>query len=279
MFDNDEFKNSFGDDFGSAPHNDRDRLEINSDGVSKGELKDSKRIEKEAEWEQNNKRGLFGRRRNPQGGRFSGRGRERSLLGVIISLVLIVGTVIYIPIAYKEGSLIKPLRSLFATPEQNKNAFYNSVFKVKDDVSKTAMTDSEKEANAIDPFYEKNLIYEEDYIREQVDPEYMVFLSTGVEKTDKPFIKWIKDYESAKGSKFNNFKVYRYKLENLGEDGELANYYDSKPMIAIYNTPFQNRRELDSVVKDPKMLGEIPAYMEKMMAESNNNRDNHKKDK
>lgn len=257
----------------------RDRLDIDSQGMSKAERDNKKRQEEQQRYGEQNKKG-FGRLKS------NGRGtgpKERGLFMSILIIAVIVGLVIYLPKAYTSGSLSSPLRSIFASPEQNKDNFFGAIL----DMDKT-VNDLDEDPAVLEEtiIYDKNNLHMESFLRTQVEPEYMVYIYTGNYELDEPYNEWITNYETkdsntksetedssdSKKYETGKYKIYRLSMGDLAEDFEVLDYIeDGEPMILIYNTPVKGTKLLDSVVKDPTLLDSIPDYMDKMVEQANEN--------
>ena len=246
----------------SQPQNERERLEIDSTGQTYGEKTSKKRQEQKEKFDKN-QRGS---------GRFSDRGRSQgSLLGAIIGIVLILGIALYLPYGYVTGTLPAPLRSIFASPTENKDSLLNSILKMDKTVTEL---DKDKEERNETSFYDRNFLFQDQFIGTQVEPEYLVYVYTEDDEMNKPFIDWITHYESDAESEdypLGKYKIYRIKSDMVGLDHEVSWYFNNKPMMLIYNTPEKGVKELDSVVEDPTMLDDIPHYMDVMVEEANAN--------
>lgn len=262
------------DNFNSNPNNDnnyseRDRLEIDSDGKKRGKQLEDKRKEQYDKYQNGNKRGMFNR------GRGNFNGGSGSWWKILLTLA-VVGGLIYIPIAYKNGTLPQPLRSLVGGDAQsNANTFLNDVQIFKNDsdkMYKNKWSDNYDEATETD-FYDTNPLYSADYIGTQIDKEYMIFVYTGNDELDAPFKEWIENYE-----KEGTYKIYRIKM-----DIAIDNYYveeavtddnyniTEEPLLMIFYSPEKQKTVLDSIVKDSTQLDKIPDYLKGLVDKGNAN--------
>lgn len=276
----------FNDDFNnmnSNPENgysERDRLEINQSGDKRGKQQSDKRQEQRDKYNQQmNGRGgrfnKFGRNRGNGGGRGGG-----SWLGVFLALC-VVGGLIYLPIAYKNGTLPNPLRSLVgAKPQDNADKFLNDVqkFKKEGDKAYENRWSEDYEENTKKTFYDVNPLFNADYMGGQVEPEYVVMVYTGNDELDKPFIDWIEKYEKETPKK-DRYKIYRISFELAQENmyvQEAVTDKDynitEKPLFMIYNTPEKNKKVLDSIIAEKNHLDNVVQYMDDMVSRANANR-------
>lgn len=283
MFDDkDPFSNmSSNDDNLGRGSSERDRLDIDSQGLSKAEKDNKRRQEQQQQYDAQNKKG-FGKNKGFRSGGNGGNGpKERSIFATVIIIAIIVGTIIYLPMAYASGSLSSPLRSIFASPEENRDNFFGAIL----DMDKT-VTDLDKDPIEVEEtsIYDKNDLHMESFLKTQVDPEYMVYIYTGDYELDAPFNDWITSYETkdsetvdssddSKTPKYENgkYKIYRLNISEITESVDVLDYVEGTPMVLIYNTPVKGAKLLDSVVKDAAMLDSVPDYMDKMVEEANAN--------
>lgn len=252
----------------------REQLDIDSDGKNLGQKREEKY--------QNNNNNQKSKFRKDKGYRHKPEGH--SLLFTIIVIVTVVGLAVYLPSAYRAGSLSSPIRSLFASPEENLDSFFVSILQTDKTISDLDKPEIEKEATQV---YDKNNIFQSEYLNTQVEPEYMVYIYTGIEELDAPFDKWVTEYEATEPKATeketeesddeestpvnNKYKIYRLNLEQVEVTSEVFDYAETKPMMLIYNTPFRGEKVLDSVVKDPEQLDTIPTYMDEMVMKANEN--------
>lgn len=261
---------------GSDNYSERDRLEIDDKGKKLGDKKQQKREQQMNDFNSNPRRGFGGGRGSGFGG--GNRGGGSFLWGLII--LLIVGGLIYVPIAAKNGTLPKPLRSLLNNDAQsNADNFMNDVQKFKKDSDKKFNSRGENyEEDSKPTFYDTNPLYDQKLIGEQSDLEYMVIVYTGDNELDKPFIDWVQTYEKETPKK-DRFKIYRINMElavdnyyvqdAISDDNYNLNYV---PLLMIFHTPDKHKRLLDSIVKDPNQLEKVPDYLDGLMKEDNANR-------
>ena len=264
----------------------REQLGIDENGNSEQKLKEERYSNQQQQKQSKFGRGSFGSGRG--GGNGNGP-KEHSLIFTLVVIALVVGIAIYLPSAYRAGSLTGPFRSLFASPQENMDSFMVGILQTDKTISDLDKTEVEIEETAI---YDRNNIFQSQFLDSQVEPEYMVYIYTGDEEMDAPFDKWVADYESntpkesesveseedseTEGSeetptRSNHYKIYRLNLSQIEFDSEVFEYVDNKPMMLIYNTPTRGVKSLDSVVKEPTQLDEIPTYMDKMVEEANVN--------
>lgn len=268
--------NSSGNNLGQGS-SERDRLDIDSQGLSKSERDNKRKQEQQQQYESQNKKG-FGKGKNRG---YNSGPKERGIFSTIIIIAIIVGIVIYLPMAYSSGSLAGPFRSLFASPEENRDNFFGAILDMDKTVNDLDADPVELEETSI---YDKNNLHMESFLKTQVDPEYMVYIYTGDYELDAPFNEWITDYETKdtetedssndpkkEGYEKGKYKIYRLNTSELLENFEVLDYSDGTPMILIYNTPVKGEKMLDSVVKDASLLDTVPPYMDKMVEEANAN--------
>lgn len=259
-------------------YSERERLEIDNDGKKLGQKKQEKREEQMNNYSSNSR----GRSRGfGKGGGFRGGsgGGGSSFLAILVALA-IIGGLIYIPISAKNGTLPKPLRSFLNMDAQaNADKFLNDVQKFKKETDKKFehMGDPDYEEKVKPHFYDVNPLFNGDYITNQVDMEYFVFVYTGDKELDQPFIDWIETYEAENPK--NAYKIYRISLDLALDNPEIESALtnedyslDLVPLLTIHHTPVKNQKTLDSVIKDSKHLEKVIPYMDKLMEESNDNR-------
>lgn len=260
---NDPFSNMSSNTDNNIGHgtSERDRLDIDSQGKSKSE----RDKEKQQQYEQQNGssgRGRFNRQRNNNGG--------RGVIATVLIIAVIVGTLIYLPMAYRSGSLSSPFRSLFASPEENLDSFFVSILQMDKTVNDLEKTPDERRETQ---YYDTNNIFMGQFLGTQVEPEYMVYIYTGNEDKDEPFTEWVSNYESGNVPEGMNttYKIYRLNISQIEVGTEAFDYVENEPMMFIYNTPFRDSKMLDSVVRNPSQLDDIPAYMDRLVEEANEN--------
>lgn len=252
--------------FNSNPennHSEREKLEIDSDGKTLGQAKDNKRKESLNNINSNSRFG-GGKGYNNQGG--SGGSWWKVLMGLIV-----VGIVIYIPIASSSGSLPNKFRNLFgANAQENTNNFINEiqVFKKESDKAFNKLDSDSTTSNTstTQDFYDTNALYDSSYISTQVDRDYLVFVYTGNKDQDEAYIKWIKNYEKTEK---DGFKIYRISYELAISDYYVQeavsdeNYnLTEEPLLMIYYTKSKNKKVLDSIIKNSDQLAKVPDYLE-----------------
>lgn len=257
----------------------RDRLDIDSQGLSKAERDNKRKQEQQQQYETSNKKG-FGRNRGLGRGNNNGP-KERGILATIIIIAIIVGTIIYLPMAYASGSLAGPLRSIFASPEENRDNFFGAILDMDKTVSDLDKDPIEVEETSV---YDTNNLHMERFLKTQVDPEYMVYIYTGDYELDAPFNEWVTSYETKESESVESsdeteeakyekgkYKIYRLNISEITESADVLDYVEDTPMLLIYNTPVKGAKLLDSVVKDDTQLDKVPDYMDKMVEEANAN--------
>lgn len=257
------------DDFNSQQNSnisERDRLEIDNNGKKRGESQQEKRMEnmRSNPYGNNNSSKNRGLRGNSGGSRWYS----------FVIIFAIVGVLIYLPIAYSNGTLANPLRSIVSgTAKENTDSFFNSIMKFKkegDIAYENKWSDSYDEATE-KTFYDVNPLFMSEYLFTQVEPEYAVIVYTGDDDLDAPFIEWIEKYE-AETSKSKLFKIYRMPLDIAVEDmyveealtDENYNIIEN-PLVLIFNTPTKGKKVLDSIITNPEHLSKFPEYMQGLL--------------
>lgn len=216
---------------------DRDRLERDEHGNLRG----NQRMERERS---QGRGGGFGGNRQRGG---DNKGTKKALFAIALLVILVI-----IGMGSSGNGFSNFFRTFNSTPEENLTSFFTSVKKLE--------ADNKREG---EPYtvYDHNNIYGDEGITKMVDKEYAVYVYTDNEKKNEPFNSWVQENEGL-------IPIYRVDINMIGHNAEVISYKeDDTPMVLIYNETERGLKELEGVIKDPELLGEVVPYIEKIISE------------
>lgn len=223
----------------------RERLERDADGNFRGELKNTP----------NDRNGGFNGSNRGSGGNGGGNGKK-----IIFSLAILVILVIFGLSGdggFGFGNLVRTFNS---TPEENLNAMFTSI--------KKAEADNERNGRPYD-IYDYNNLYGDEAVQKLVDKEYVVYVYSNNEEKNQPFNEWVEENQ-------NDVPVYRLSSEDVFSNHEVIEYLeDDTPMLLVYNEVEREKKELEGVIKDPELLGEVLPYINNIIAEKTGRNDSN----
>lgn len=189
-------------------------------------------------------------------GKKGGGGDKGGIVKVVISVAL-VGFGIFV---FMETGGIS-LSSWDRTTSEDYAQFKNSVEK----------TDrSRKNDYKLDDFYDKNRIYSDTLIKQQVDKEYVVYVYTKNREIDQPYNDWVLDNEK-------EIPIYKVSISDINTNKELRDYVeDGTPMVVVYNEIDRGVKSLEGVIKEVDLLGEVIPKVEEFREEKVQEREEEK---